>query len=128
MSYTPHTWQAGETVTAEKLNVLEQGVADAGGGGTLLVTVTEQADTPSSGYTTVTMNKTWQELRDAIVSGVTPVFCAHYVDEYVEDWNLVVILDVFYVDGAYGTRAGDQDFATDSPNGYPSYVITPGPR
>ena len=32
MSYTPHTWASGETITAAKLNALEQGVAEGGGG------------------------------------------------------------------------------------------------
>lgn len=30
MSYTPTEWETGQTITAEKLNKLEQGVADAG--------------------------------------------------------------------------------------------------
>lgn len=33
MSYTPTTWVTGDTITATKLNKLEQGVANAGGGG-----------------------------------------------------------------------------------------------
>lgn len=33
MAYTPTTWVTGDTVTATKLNKLEQGVANAGGGG-----------------------------------------------------------------------------------------------
>lgn len=31
MSYEPHTWTSGETITAAKLNALEQGVAGGGG-------------------------------------------------------------------------------------------------
>lgn len=30
MSYTPTNWQTGDTVTAEKLNKMEQGIADSG--------------------------------------------------------------------------------------------------
>lgn len=30
MSYEKHTWQTGETITAEKLNNLEDGVASNG--------------------------------------------------------------------------------------------------
>lgn len=30
MSYTPYTWQTGDTITAARLNALEQGVADGG--------------------------------------------------------------------------------------------------
>lgn len=33
MSYTPTTWTTGDTITATKLNKIEQGIADAGGGG-----------------------------------------------------------------------------------------------
>ena len=33
MSYTPTTWTTGDTITATKLNKIEQGIANAGGGG-----------------------------------------------------------------------------------------------
>ena len=33
MSYTPTEWKSGDVITSEKLNNLEQGVADASGGG-----------------------------------------------------------------------------------------------
>lgn len=32
MAYTPHTWSDNETITAAKLNAMEQGIANAGGG------------------------------------------------------------------------------------------------
>ena len=32
MSYTPTTWQTGDTITATKLNKIENGIANAGGG------------------------------------------------------------------------------------------------
>ena len=31
MSYTPTTWTTGDTITATKLNKMEQGIADGGG-------------------------------------------------------------------------------------------------
>lgn len=31
--YTPTTWQCGDVITAEKMNKIEQGIANAGGGG-----------------------------------------------------------------------------------------------
>lgn len=33
MSYEKHTWETGETITAEKLNNLEDGIAEGGSGG-----------------------------------------------------------------------------------------------
>ena len=32
MSYTPKEWVCGETITADALNHIEQGIADSGGG------------------------------------------------------------------------------------------------
>ena len=32
MTYVKQTWQTGDTITAEKLNHIEQGIEDAGGG------------------------------------------------------------------------------------------------
>ena len=37
MSYTPKEWQCGDTISAEALNHLEQGVANASGGGSNII-------------------------------------------------------------------------------------------
>jgi len=55
MSYIPTEWKSGDVVTASKLNKLEQGVAN-GGGGVLVATVD---------LGTGTLDKTWQEIHDA---------------------------------------------------------------
>ena len=52
MSYTPTNWQNGDVITAEKLNKLENGVANAGGGanGGLVLDITLDFDAlPVSG-------------------------------------------------------------------------------
>lgn len=36
MSYTPTTWNTGDTITASALNKIENGIANAGGGGGLV--------------------------------------------------------------------------------------------
>lgn len=68
MSYEPTTWKTGDVVTSTKLNKMEQGIADAGGGsgggGVLVVNMT--ADQQAR---TVTLDKTWQEIYDAITGG-----------------------------------------------------------
>ena len=38
MSYTPTTWTTGDTVSASDFNRIEQGIANAGGGGVAVVT------------------------------------------------------------------------------------------
>lgn len=37
MSYEPTNWKSGDTVTSAKLNKMEQGIANAGGGGGVLI-------------------------------------------------------------------------------------------
>lgn len=58
MSYEKNTWNKGDVITANKLNHMEDGIAD--GGGVLVVNSVydEQADT-------TTLDKTWQQIHDA---------------------------------------------------------------
>ena len=65
MSYTPTNWETGDTITAEKLNKLEQGVANAGGSAGGGVLVVHDVDG--------TLDKTWQEILDAPLAIVKDV-------------------------------------------------------
>lgn len=58
MPYTPTNWKTGDVVTSSKLNKLENGVADAGGSGWLVVGVTIDG-------LTFTCNKTAGEILSA---------------------------------------------------------------
>ena len=122
MSYTPHTWQSGETVTAEKLNVLEQGVASGGGG--MRVSVITEEDTPQAGYTTQTMDKTWQQIYDALAAGM--YVCE--IDEVVGEYIAQSMISGVDFDGdnyrVYSDAAGEY-LTTSSPNGYPTYIVAP---
>lgn len=57
MSYEPTTWKDGDLVTSAKLNKLEQGVANAGGGSGIVTATMDVAGT-------ITLDKTWQEVWD----------------------------------------------------------------
>ena len=72
MSYTTQTWATGDTVTASKLNHMEDGIAGAGGG-----IVLDLVDTS----TPLTM--TFEEIADAISSG-TNVYIKY---DTHEDWS-----------------------------------------
>lgn len=64
MAYEPKTWQCGEVVTANDLNRIERGIADAN---TLVIRIDHvEGDIPNIN---VIYNKTWREVRDAIISG-----------------------------------------------------------
>ena len=66
MAYNPTTWECGDTITAEKLNNIEDGIQEAleccgGGGGSassLEVGMTIDGED-------AILNKTWQEIYDA---------------------------------------------------------------
>lgn len=62
MAYVKQTWTTGEVITEEKLNHMEDGIA---GGGVLIVNATT---TTSEGGTITTLDKTWQEIYDAVMS------------------------------------------------------------
>ena len=78
MSYTPTTQETGDTITAEKLNNMEQGIANASSSSILVVTDTEGV-----------LDKTWQELFNAsfavidTVSDSDSAFIIHVIDAIV---------------------------------------------
>lgn len=64
MAYDPTVWKSGDTITSAKLNKLENGLAEASGGGTgggvLKVNVNEQGQ----------MDKTYAEIKAAFYEGI----------------------------------------------------------
>ena len=60
MSYTPTEWKVGDKVTSTKLNKLENGVANSGGGETFVVHLNNQ---------TLYLDKTWNEIDTAFLAG-----------------------------------------------------------
>lgn len=85
MSYTPTNWQTGDTVTAEKLNKMEQGIETASD--VFIVTLTPTAQDFSG-----TIDKTWGEVGEAYKAGKTIAFKL-YTDQngsYLITRNVVV--------------------------------------
>lgn len=82
MSYTPHTWQTGETVTAEKLNALEQGVASGGGAPVMRINavIDWSGETP-----TATVDKTFAEIKAHLDGGG---FC-FLIDDMYNTYTLI---------------------------------------
>ena len=114
MSYTPTEWQRGDIVTSQKLNKLEQGVANAGGGGVFYVTMVIAGEDP------IILNKTWKEIRDAAQSSL--VICKRtYEDEDSCDFTYLA----GYAEGGNGDPytihfASDETYVAETENDYPS--------
>ena len=113
MSYTPTTWVNGDTITAVKLNKIEQGIADAGsgGGGGALIVHDESA----------TLDTTWQDIWDAASTGLVAI---SIVSSTEIDFDLVTAIikdesdpnDPYY---GVNTSSGAM-YSTTTPNGYPA--------
>lgn len=98
MSYTPTEWKTGDVVTSAKLNKLEQGVADAGGGGidALVVTFTATVDDQTGKITGVSSNKTVSEIVSAVESGK---FVVATID--ANRWGMSDIVWLFHDSGLF---------------------------
>ena len=70
MSYTKQTWQTGEVITATKLNHMEDGIENAGGGGALIIEMTLDETDPHTPF--FKSNVLFDDVVTAFTSG-TPV-------------------------------------------------------
>ena len=113
MAYEKTNWQTGDTVTAEKLNHVESGIAAAGQ--VMVVTIDPE---------TSALQSTWQVIYDALKSGVF-VYLNDYSEENETTFNAYnhIIAMAGLADGAYYVNVFDWSalvrFATDSATGYP---------
>ena len=106
--YNKTTWQSGDTITATKLNNIENGLAD---GGVLFININDQG----------VMDKTWQQIHDA------PFAVARNGN------NIFVIAAIAEQSGTFGValldliNAGNTptSFVTNSADGYPVYGDVP---
>lgn len=109
MSYTKQTWNNGDVITAEKLNHMEEGIAEGGssGGGPL---------TAHFDLGTGILDKTWAEINASApmvwvdIDGNYAGLISCYVD-----YNEYVCAFEVYSLGQFQEWA----FVTDSENGYP---------
>lgn len=72
MSYEKNTWKTGDIVTSEKLNHMEEGIANGGdsGGGVTILNVTAQPDFSTSPPSTIYVpDKTYDEIKAAYDGG-----------------------------------------------------------
>lgn len=120
MAYTPKTWECGETITADDLNHIEQGIADASsGGGTapylMFKKVSEEQTTEpcpdnASGnihITTTTFSYSWQEIYDAL-NADTPVF---YVDVLEAEPHWFLVTGAYYDENLYTVEGSGEPLA-----------------
>lgn len=128
MPYVEHTWTNGETITAAKMNNIEEGIAEAAqsGGGGMLVHISDG-----------TLDKTFSEIWDALYAG-TPVYLTHNygaITDYESiSWTCPITTAYKYND-SYNVMAvrhrthsvegpASICFTASSADGYPEYERT----
>lgn len=112
MSYEKQTWVNGDVITDDKLNHMEDGIANAGGGG-LLITATYD-----SGTNKTVMDKTWKEIKDAMNAGIP---CTVYEDngETEQNWYPVGMLSDN--NGTYSVKVDTYIYYATTPDDYPEH-------
>lgn len=117
MSYDKQTWVSGEVITATKLNHIEDGLENAGGGGGLVINRTDDEDNSQ-----LVLDKTFKEIKDALVAGIP---CIIIDDTYDTKYYTMVTSAVADPDlNQYSVLDGTESrtsYLTNSENGYPSY-------
>ena len=111
MSYEKQTWQTGDTVTSAKLNHMEDGIEAAGG--VLIVHIDDD---------TGALDKTWQEIHDALAVGQIPVVAfVNNTDAGISILGWVAYLDNVYGIWEFGANVGTDDplYAASSATDYP---------
>ena len=88
MAYEKQTWQCGETITADKLNHMEDGIANSGGGGAVYRMTVERTD-----VATATLEASFNDLV-ASNGGV-----AHYSENGIEFYATVNVWGVTQLAG-----------------------------
>ena len=120
MAYTKNTWNTGDIVSSQKLNHMEDGIADASAMMVISVTLDEQTETE-------TLGKTWQEIYDAMAHGK---LCVRKLDTgNINDGIYNHIVSAIYfsdIEGTYKVEIGKSAYSATSADGYPSASTSGG--
>ena len=113
MSYTPTEWKTGDIVSSQRLNKLEEGVKDA-----YEVMVINNNDN--------TLDKTWQEIYDAMAQGI---LCVVRKDGGTLEGGIeAYIVTLVYLSGEeymVGISKDENPYTASSATGYPEISIGP---
>lgn len=100
MSYEKQTWQTGDVITANKLNHMEDGIADGGGGGVFVIEISDTGGL-------YTLSKTWKEINDAFTSGKQ---CIAIYEDLEDTYPFSNYYSLGYMTYSGGPSPGDTNY------------------
>lgn len=95
MSYTPTNWTTGDTITAASLNKIENGIANAGGGGYDAEVYIYHSANSADDYDITIISGTFADLAAKIADNIAPSVLFRIWD----DMNHVYIVALGYLYG-----------------------------
>lgn len=110
MAYTKNTWTDGDIVSSAKLNHMEDGIANAES-----VFIVGGVSLGEGGTLEGTLDKTWQEIHDAMQSKICIVVIT--LENTVRQELITKAAEAL---GSYVVMIAETQFTTDSANGYPA--------
>lgn len=122
MNYEPKEWAYGDTITAEELNRMEEGISSAqSGGGSAPLIVKTNIDTSGS-RPLILLDHTWQEIADADIAYLVQ----GSMDEGSFIKTLVKQIEAVSKFNNYSVSFADELYTTTSANGYPELTVNSG--
>lgn len=118
MAYEKQTWHNGDTITEQKLNHMEDGIANAGGGGVFTIIANMGSDHP-------TLNQKAKDIYDAFVSVSCIIKEIDEGKETIYPLSSVTTDGTHYAFGYYISLNGtiqETGFVAGSPDDYPVLV------
>lgn len=110
MAYTKNTWQTGDIVTSQKLNHMEDGIANSEN-----VFIVGGVSFDENSNLVGTLDKTWQEIHDAMQNKI----CLVVFSDNVGIFQFLVESAV-EIGNDYHVGIGGTDFLVSTANGYPA--------
>lgn len=119
MAYTKQTWECGDTITADKLNHMEDGIEECCGGGEPLIVHVLDKDAGGTPYNE--LDKTWREISDAYPNAFLDYTDGSY---HIQQVITHIVDDPETVEARYRVSGMTEDgrimtLVIDSENGYP---------
>lgn len=116
MAYVKQNWETGELITSQKLNHMEDGIENAGGGALVINRIDDEDNSQ------FVLDKTFEEIEDALMAGTPCIIVDDTYDTkyYTMVTSAVADPDINQFSVLDGTE-GRMSYLTHTENGYPSY-------